>query len=112
MARGNGSGNESQKNHVAETLGEYNVKRKIDIPEDYDELDEELSAEEYELLSDQIMDQATAAETIPELEAEIPDLEKTWNIRQKVVESGTFFQKWEQLSSLLPDQPRNVHSRR
>ena len=63
VARGHGV-----RNGVAETLGAYEVKKKIDLPDNFDELDEELSAEEYELYADQVVDQATAAETIPELE--------------------------------------------
>ncbi|XSG86691.1 MAG: hypothetical protein ACPW60_15150 [Methylohalobius sp. ZOD2] len=48
---------------VAETLGEYAVKKQIDLPDNLDELDEELSAEEYELYADQVVDQATADES-------------------------------------------------
>ena len=47
------------------------MKKQIELPDSFDELDEELSADEYELYSEQVVDQATAAETIPELEAEI-----------------------------------------
>ena len=36
-----------------------------------DELDDDLSAEDYEAFTEQIVDQASAAETIPELEADI-----------------------------------------
>lgn len=90
MARG-----QAVKNHgVAETLGEYTVKKKIDIPEDFDELDEELSAEEYEILSEQVLDQATAAETIPELEAEILILKDLEHQALTVVQSGND-KKWK-----------------
>ena len=89
---------------VAETLGEYTVKKKIDIPDNFDELDEDLSAEEYEILSEQVLDQATAAETIPELEAEIFSLKDLEHQALTVVQSGND-KKWEELSYLLQDKP-------
>ena len=89
---------------VAETLGEYTVKRQIDLPDNFDELDEELSAEEYELYADQVVDQATAAETIPELEAEILILKDLEYQALGVVQSGND-KKWEELSHLLQDRP-------
>ena len=73
-------GQRIKQDGVAETLGEYAVKKQIELPEDIDELDDALSAEEYELYADQVVDQATAAETIPELEAEILIL-RTWSTR-------------------------------
>ena len=68
-------GKSVKRDGVAETLGEYSVRKQLDLPENYDELAEELSAEEYELYAEEVMDQATASETIPELEAEIISLE-------------------------------------
>lgn len=100
MARGQAV----QKDGVAETLGEYTVKKKIDIPDNFDELDEDLSAEEYEILSEQVLDQATAAETIPELEAEILSLKDLEYQALTVVQSGND-KKWEELSYLLQDKP-------
>lgn len=100
MARGQAV----QKDGVAETLGEYTVKKKIDIPDNFDELDEDLSAEEYEILSEQVLDQATAAETIPELEAEILSLKDLQHQALTVVQSGND-KKWEELSYLLQDKP-------
>lgn len=94
----------SVKNGVAETLGEYAVKRQIDLPDNFDDLDEELSAEEYELYADQVVDQATAAETIPELEAEILILKDLEHQALGVVQSGND-KKWEELSHLLQDRP-------
>ncbi|TPE48010.1 DUF3883 domain-containing protein [Maribrevibacterium harenarium] len=100
MARGQAV----RKDGVAETLGEYSVKRKIDIPDNFDELDEDLSAEEYEILSEQVVDQASAAETIPELEAEILSLKDLEYQALTVVQSGND-KKWEELSYLLQDKP-------
>jgi superfamily II DNA or RNA helicase len=98
-------GQAPQKNgNVAETLGEYSVKKKLELPEDFDDLDEELSAEEYELYAEQVVDQASAAETIPELEAEIVSLKYLEHQAHQLVESGND-KKWEQLSNLLQDKP-------
>lgn len=95
---------EKVREGVAETLGEYAVKKKIELPDNIDELDEELSAEEYELYADQVVDQATAAETIPELEAEILILKDLEQQALGVVQSGND-KKWEELSHLLQDRP-------
>ncbi len=79
VARGHG---------VAETLGEYAVKKQIDIPENIDEAADELTGEEYEAWAEQVVDQATASETIPELEAEIESLKALEAKARTVVESG------------------------
>jgi len=100
MARGEAVRN----NGVAETVGEYSVKKNIDLPENLDELDEDLSAEEYELYAEQVVDQASAAETIPELEAEILILKDLEHQALSVVQSGND-KKWEELSCLLQDKP-------
>lgn len=97
-------GQRIQQDGVAETLGEYAVKKQIELPEDIDELDDALSAEEYELYADQVVDQATAAETIPELEAEILILKDLEHQALGVVQSGND-KKWEELSHLLQDRP-------
>ncbi len=94
----------SVNNNVAETLGTYTVKKQIDLPDNFDELDEELSAEEYENYADQVVDQATAAETVHELEAEICILKDLENQALGVVQSGND-RKWEELSHLLQDRP-------
>jgi len=103
---GQGPGHKSGQ--IAETLGEYqleySVKRRLELPDDLDELDEELSAEDYERFADQVVDQASAAETIPELETEILILTDLERQAKQLVESGND-KKWEQLSSLLQDQP-------
>lgn len=89
---------------VAETLGQYTVTKQIDIPEDFDELDEEVNADEYERIADQVVDQASAAETIPELEAEIEILKGLEHKALRVVQSGKD-RKWEELSRLLQETP-------
>lgn len=72
---------------VQSPLGEYLVKKQIDVPDNIDELDEELSADEYELYAEQLVDQATAAETISELQAEIYILANLERQAQSLVES-------------------------
>tara|TARA_R110001583_G_scaffold195405_1_gene372886 strand:- start:11805 stop:15344 length:3540 start_codon:yes stop_codon:yes gene_type:complete len=89
---------------IAETVSEYNVKKKIDLPDNFDELDEDLSAEEYEIYAEQVVDQASAAETIPEFEAEIVSLKDLEYQALMVVQSGND-KKWEELSCLLQDKP-------
>ncbi len=91
-------------NGVAETVGEYSVKKNIDLPGNFDELDEDVSAEEYEWYTEQVVDQASAAETIPELEAEILILKDLEHQALTVVQSGND-KKWEELSCLLQDKP-------
>lgn len=97
-------GQSGRDNTIAQTVGEYSVKKKIDLPDNFDELDEDLSAEEYELYAEQVVDQASAAETIPELEAEILSLKDLELRALTVVQSGND-KKWEELSSLLQDKP-------
>jgi hypothetical protein len=92
------------QSQVAETLGEYQVTKKLSIPDNIDEIEDELNAEEYELYADQVVDQATAAENIPELEAEISILCQLEQQAMVVVQSGND-KKWEELSHLLQDQP-------
>lgn len=97
-------GESIHNDRLAETLGEYQVTKKLDLPDNIDEMDEELSAEEYELYAEQVVDQATAAETIPELEAEILILKDLEYQAMTVVQSGND-KKWEELSHLLQDRP-------
>lgn len=89
---------------VAETLGEYSVKKSIELPDNLDDLDEELSADEYELYAEQVVDQATAAANVAELEAEILILKDLEQQAAAVVHSGKD-RKWEETSSLLQDSP-------
>lgn len=86
------------------TLGEPNSKKQIDLPDDLDDIEESLSAEEYELYAEQVVDQATAANTVHELQAEIGILHSIEEQALTVVQSGND-KKWEQLSHLLQDQP-------
>ena len=97
-------GQKAKQTGVAETLGSYTVTKQLDLPDNWDELDEDLSAEEYELYAEQVTDQATAAETILELDAEIESLKALEQQALVLVQSGND-KKWEQLSALLQDSP-------
>ena len=79
---------------VAETLGSYTVTKQLDLPDNWDELDEDLSAEEYELYAEQVADQATAAETILELDAEILSLKDLEQQALLLVQSGNDKPRW------------------
>jgi superfamily II DNA or RNA helicase len=70
---------------------------------DEDDLDE-LPDEELEELEEEIVDQASAAQTISELREEIKTLERLEELAKQVLISRTD-RKWEELSRLLQDQP-------
>jgi superfamily II DNA or RNA helicase len=74
--------------------------REETLPEDEDEL----SADERETLEEKLVDQATAARTIAELEGEIRILARLEQQAQAVVASGQD-RKWEELSKLLQNHP-------
>lgn len=78
---------------VAETL-------QWSLPEDADDL----NAEEQEGLEEELIDQATAAQTIQELEAEIIILQGLEAQAKEVVHSGQD-RKWDELSKLLQNTP-------
>lgn len=64
------------------------------------DLDEEMSAEELEDIEEELVDEATAAKTIPELTSEIQILRGLERDAKKVLDEGTD-RKWDELSSLL-----------
>ncbi|BBO84239.1 hypothetical protein DSCO28_48050 [Desulfosarcina ovata subsp. sediminis] len=86
---------------IAETLAAYSAA------EVYDDIDDELTGEEFEDLSDRLVDQATAAETIHELHAEIDILKALEQQAKQVVHSGKD-RKWDEFSRLLQNAP-NMH---
>ena len=80
------------RNALAETLA--------DVPED----DDDLNAEEQENLEEALVDDATAAQTINELGAEIVILKGLEEQAKAVVASGQD-RKWEELSKILQNAP-------
>jgi SNF2 family DNA or RNA helicase len=83
---------------IAETLATYGTA------ENYDDIDEELTGTEYEELADKLVDQATAAQTVKELQDEIESLKILEFQALQLVNSGQD-RKWEELSNLLQDNP-------
>ena len=74
------------------------------LPDDLWEASDALSSEDYEDFEEKVIDQATAAQTVQELEAEIIILEGLEEQARKVVHSGQD-RKWDELSRLLQDTP-------
>lgn len=67
------------------------------------ELDEEdLTAEEWEVSEEEVVDQSTAARTIAELQAEIERLKELENLALRVRRSGRD-RKWEELSRVIQE---------
>ena len=81
----------------------------ITAPMDTEEADafyEEAPAEEVEATEEEVVDRASAARTIAELEAEILTLQRLEKLANQVYHSGTD-RKWEQLSKLLQGGQRS-----
>lgn len=72
----------------------------FDMDDEYD--DDDLPQEELEATEEQVIDQATAASTIKELEAEIAILKRLEHQANQVRTSGED-RKWDELSKLLQD---------
>jgi len=72
-----------------------------DIPEDEDDL----TAAEQENLEETLTDQATASQTIAELENEVRQLANLEEMAKAVVHSGQD-KKWEELSNILQNDPQ------
>ncbi|MFZ6654722.1 helicase-related protein [Undibacterium sp. TJN19] len=65
---------------------------------------EDMNPEDYEQFEEEVVDQATAAQTITELEAEISTLEHLEEKARALVHSGQD-RKWEELRELLQNTP-------
>ena len=70
----------------------------LDVPEDFDDLPEG----ELEDLEEEVVDRASAAKTIAELEYEISTLRRLEQLAEEVRRSGTDA-KWTRLAELLQD---------
>ena len=73
-------------------------------PEDIWDSADDMSSDRYEEFEEEVVDQATAAQTIQELEAEVCILEGLVEHARQVVQSGQD-KKWDQLSKLLQNTP-------
>ncbi len=83
---------------------ELYVIKVIDVPDNLDDAEDELSPEDFEAYSDQVVDQASTARTEAELAAEIFSLKELEARARAVVESRSD-SKWNQLSQMLHDEP-------
>ncbi len=71
-----------------------------DVPEDWEEYLEDLSPAKQEAAEEELVDQATAATTIAELQAEIDRLKELEKLALRVRRSGRD-RKWEELSRVI-----------
>jgi superfamily II DNA or RNA helicase len=83
-----------------ERLGFRASEYAVSLYDDYDE--DDLPSSELEEAEEQVVDQATAAQTISELEAEIATLKELERMANEVRMSGED-RKWDELSKLLQD---------
>ncbi len=88
----------------AEKLGDRGKQLFAETVDDIPEDEDDLNADEQETLEENLVDQATAAKTIVELEAEIVILANLEKQAKAVVASG-HDRKWEELSRLLQNNP-------
>jgi superfamily II DNA or RNA helicase len=72
-----------------------------------DDIDEQMSAEELEDVEDQLVDEATAAKSIPEMEKEIAELRLLEKQAADLLKSGVD-KKWEELSSILQSDAKEM----
>jgi hypothetical protein len=92
-----------QRGHsLAETQGPNGFGN---VSDDIWESADALSPDDYENFEEAVVDQATAAQTIQELEAEIIILEGLEEQARQVVHSGQD-RKWDELSKLLQNTPK------
>ncbi len=90
-------------NRIAQTQPTYRLVP-IDVPDNLDEAEEALAAEDFEAVADQMVEQASAAETIIEMEAELVSLRALEAEAKRLHDSGED-QKWRELSQILQDEP-------
>lgn len=92
---------ERLENRLAEErLGKRAADYTVSEYDDYD--DDDMPSSELEDTEEKVVDQATAAQTIAELEAEIATLKKLERMANDVRQSGED-RKWDELSRLLQD---------
>ena len=92
---------ERLENRLAEErLGKRTADYTVSEYDDYD--DDDMPSSELEDTEEKVVDEATAAQTIAELEAEIATLKKLERMANDVRQSGED-RKWDELSRLLQD---------
>lgn len=83
-------------------------EQKLDLPKNWDELEDELSPHEYEEVVEKVIDRSTAAETAVELEKEIQSLAALEQEADEIAQSGIDC-KWQKLSEVLQSCPEMRH---
>ena len=91
---------ERLENRLAEEKLGKRAAEYADLTDDFDE--DDYTGEEQEDLEEQVVDQASAAASIAELEVEIRTLKRLESMANQVRSSG-MDRKWEELSKLLQD---------
>ena len=100
---------ERLENRLAEErLGKRAAEYNVPSYDDYD--DDDMPSAELEDTEEKVVDQASAAQTIQELEAEIATLKKLERMANDVRQSGED-RKWEELSKLLQDNENMLGAR-
>jgi superfamily II DNA or RNA helicase len=96
-------------NWIAQTQPAYRMVA-IDIPDNLDDAEDALTAEDFETVADQIVEQSSAATTIVEMEAELASLRALEAEAKRLHDSGED-QKWRELSQILQVDPlmRDAH---
>lgn len=89
-------------NRVGEDRPAYGKVVAIDVPDDLDEAEDELSPEDFENVADQAVEQASTADTIAGMEAELFTLRSLEAEARALYDSGND-QKWRELSQILQD---------
>lgn len=89
-----------EQRRAEEQIGQRAAAYSVSVSDDND--DDDLSAAEMENTEERIVDQASAAQTVAELDAEIRMLKGLEHMADSVRQSGTD-RKWDELSKLLQD---------
>lgn len=87
-----------------EKMGSRGRSARAEIFDDIPDDDDDLSADEQEQLEEELVDQATTAQTIAELELEISVL-TTLVAQAKQVVASKMDRKWDELSKILQNSP-------
>lgn len=87
---------------VAGRFSPVEERRRLPPPDQFDDPDE-LTAEEYEHIEEEVVDAATAARTVAELDVEIALLDDLVALAKRVRDSGVD-RKWAELRTLLSDR--------
>ncbi|MDR1498546.1 MAG: DUF3883 domain-containing protein [Puniceicoccales bacterium] len=103
----------NRREKLEQRLREGEIAARGNCEEEETDDDDELTAKEREELEEKLVDRATAARSLPELQAEIEILKRLEEQARKLKESGVD-KKWDELSKLLQSRDaklRDVNGR-